>query len=316
MAAFGLPIEEYDGDNPEHGDPNFSWSESPHHPRVIPSTPAIKSIPLKLKADVCAKKGKRITMEDAHCIETNLVIPGFEDVIGFFGVFDGHGGNAVAVHAAKQVCSVVAQQLERTKDPVVSLVEGLKLVDEETRDLRGGATALCALVVGDNCYVANLGDSRAVLYDTNHPGNVVPLSRDHKPYLADEEKRITKAGGKVTYYTLPGSSDRVYRVNSILSVSRSLGDYSFKPPSMTDCVVGNEAEVCQVTLTDTSQCLILACDGLWDKVSNEEAVQIVAKEMITDPKETFLKRAASALVECSLERRSLDNVTAMVISFH
>lgn len=49
---------------------------------------------------------------------------------------------------------------------------------------------------GDMCYVANVGDSRAVL-SSGYGTRIFPLSRDHKPLDDDEQKRITKAGGRV-----------------------------------------------------------------------------------------------------------------------
>lgn len=63
--------------------------------------------------------------------------------------------------------------------------------------------------------VANAGDSRAVMYTTK---GTHQLSRDHKPYLEDERKRIESAGGMVS----------MQRVDGDLALSRSLGDFQFK----------------------------------------------------------------------------------------
>ena len=52
------------------------------------------------------------------------------------------------------------------------------------------------LTLDDICYVANLGDSRAVLSE-NFGGKVTDLSRDHKPTDDDEKQRIIENGGKV-----------------------------------------------------------------------------------------------------------------------
>jgi protein phosphatase 2C family protein 2/3 len=59
---------------------------------------------------------------------------------------------------------------------------------------RSGSCAIVVLVVGDVCYVANVGDSRAVL-SSNCGYLVTALSRDHKPSDLDEYNRILKAGG-------------------------------------------------------------------------------------------------------------------------
>lgn len=67
----------------------------------------------------------------------------------------------------------------------------------------------------DKYYVANIGDSRAVL---NRGGTAVALSTDHKPELPGEHNRIQKAGGFVSEG----------RVNGTLSLSRSFGDFEYK----------------------------------------------------------------------------------------
>ena len=68
---------------------------------------------------------------------------------------------------------------------------------------RSGSCAIVVLIVGDICYVANVGDSRAVL-SSNGGDSMVALSRDHKPSDIEEYKRIVKAGGQV-YQTTTSS---------------------------------------------------------------------------------------------------------------
>lgn len=59
---------------------------------------------------------------------------------------------------------------------------------------RSGSCAIVVLIVGEVCYIANVGDSRAVL-SSNGGSSVVALSKDHKPSDVDEYNRIVKAGG-------------------------------------------------------------------------------------------------------------------------
>ncbi|GLD74671.1 importin subunit alpha-3 isoform X1 [Lates japonicus] len=82
-----------------------------------------------------------------------------------------------------------------------------------------GTTCLVALLSDKELTVANVGDSRGVLCDKD--GNAIPLSHDHKPYQLKERKRIKKAGGFISFN---GS----WRVQGILAMSRSLGDYPLK----------------------------------------------------------------------------------------
>lgn len=75
-----------------------------------------------------------------------------------------------------------------------------------------GCTAVVALLVGSQLYVANAGDSRCVLC---RDGQAVELSFDHKPEDEPERERIQNAGGRVT---CDG------RVNGGLNLSRAIGE--------------------------------------------------------------------------------------------
>jgi protein phosphatase PTC1 len=140
--------------------------------------------------------------------------------------------------------------------------------------------------------VANVGDSRAVLI---RDGLVRRLSKDHKPDEEEEKKEIERRGGIV----LGG------RVSGILAVSRSLGDYKAEKyvsrvPTQTSVVLEAEAS------------LVIACDGLFDVVSDEEAGQI-----IEEGKRVHLsaKKMAQKLTDMAIDRGTTDNVSVLVALF-
>lgn len=61
---------------------------------------------------------------------------------------------------------------------------------------KSGSCAVVVLIVDDICYVANVGDSRAVL-SCEGGDKIFPLSKDHKPGMEEEQKRIISNGGKI-----------------------------------------------------------------------------------------------------------------------
>ncbi|XP_067214499.1 protein phosphatase 1L isoform X2 [Linepithema humile] len=133
-----------------------------------------------------------------------------------------------------------------------------------------GTTALIALLEDNKLIVANVGDSRGVMCDGK--GNAIPLSFDHKPQQEREKKRITKAGGMVTF-------NGVWRVAGILATSRALGDYPLKDKKL----VIADPDILTFDLNDHNPMfIILASDGLWDTFTNEEAVAFI-KERINEP---------------------------------
>lgn len=122
--------------------------------------------------------------------------------------------------------------------------------------LDDGTTAVAALFLGDRIYVANVGDSRAIL--VKRSGRVEALSDDHKPNRPDEAKRIRSLGGRVLFHG-------VWRVNGILAVSRAIGDRILK-----QFVTGvPEIKSCRIS-PSTDAYVVLASDGLWDTLTHED----------------------------------------------
>ncbi|KAF9012316.1 phosphatase 2C-domain-containing protein [Cyathus striatus] len=138
-------------------------------------------------------------------------------------------------------------------------------------------------------YSANAGDARAVL---SRGGKAVRLTYDHKGSDKQEAKRITDAGG----FVMSG------RVNGVLAVTRSLGDSSMK-----EFVVGSPYTT-ETQLCEEDEFLIIACDGLWDIVSDQNAIELVRG--IEDA-----QAASEALLKHALNQHTTDNVTVIVVRF-
>jgi protein phosphatase 1L len=154
----------------------------------------------------------------------------------------------------------------------------------------GGACATTAVVKGGHLYVAHVGDCRAVL---SRNGTADALTADHTCAREDERARIERQGG---YVRCGGSG--VWRVQGSLAVSRAFGDGALKR------WVVAEPAVATVALAADCEFLVIASDGLWDKVSNQEAVDAVSRSRAT---------ACRELVDMARRRGSRDDVTVMVV---
>ncbi|KAJ2424457.1 phosphatase 2C [Coemansia sp. RSA 2531] len=244
----------------------------------------------------------RRTMEDAHCHHYD-----FEGVKGqaFMAVFDGHAGRQAAQWCGENFANVFLQMKQEHSSLPVPEIFNLAFIEADRRlatDLKthSGCTAAVAYlqvkesVAGDNAttrqrtlYCANVGDARAVL---SRAGTAVRLTYDHKGDDVHECTRISESGG----YVFNG------RVNGILAVTRALGDSSLK-----QFVIGNPYTT-ETILDDADDVLILACDGLWDVCSDQEAVDLV-RSMDSHPTHT-----SQMLLEYALSNESMDNITTMV----
>lgn len=170
-----------------------------------------------------------------------------------------------------------------------------------------GCTAVVALHVhGDEpcLIVANAGDSRAVL---SRQGVAVTLTKDHKPMQAREMARIRAAGGVVS----------CGRVDGNLNLSRSLGDLFYKKdehlhPSLQRICAYPDVTV--VPLQKGDDFVILACDGIWDCQTNQQAVDFVRQKLQEystaepdTPKEAILARICEEMCDLCLAESPFDS---------
>lgn len=273
---------------------------------------------------LASRRGVRHAMEDGYGVITDHSIGGGSQ-LAFYGVYDGHGGRAavdlVADRLGKNVVAALAASTSSSVqhhqppppttsggedeagqvDAVVAAIRAAYLTTDReflTQGVRGGACAATALVKDGDLYVANVGDCRAVL--GSRGGVATALTSDHTAGREDERRRIESSGG----YVSCGSSG-VWRVQDCLAVSRAFGDASMKP--WVTC----EPEVSRRRLTPDCGFLVVASDGLWNKVSCQEAVDVVVAAARTAATPSL--GPCKELVAMARNRGSRDDITVMVV---
>ncbi|URE36493.1 protein phosphatase 2C 59 [Musa troglodytarum] len=207
------------------------------------------------------------------------------------GFFPCHGGARAAEYVKEHLFSNLIRHPKFISDTKSAIADAYSHTDSEflkseiSQNRDAGSTASTAILVGDRLLVANVGDSRAVI---SRGGKAFAVSKDHKPDQTDERRRIEDAGGFVMWAG-------TWRVGGVLAVSRAFGDRLLK--QFVEEVVDHSLEF-----------LILASDGLWDVVTNEEAVAMI--QSIEDP-----EQAAKRLLHEAYQRGSADNITCVVVRF-
>lgn len=173
-----------------------------------------------------------------------------------------------------------------------------------------GCTAVVALRVGRTLYVANAGDSRGVLC---RAGKAVALSEDHKPQSDVELERITKVGGFV---------NQAGRVNGNLNLSRSIGDLKYKQlvnVTPQEQMITADPDITTTVLENEDEFMILACDGIWDILSNQDAVDFVREGISNGLSDKEI--VESAFKRCISDDPKMtsglggDNMTFMLVRF-
>jgi len=257
-------------------------------------------------------QGWRINMEDAHSTFLSLK----EDKnASFFAVYDGHGGSHVAQWCGEHVHKdIVENPNYKTGNYIEALKQGFldcdenMLKDEEMRDDPSGATAVCVLMKDNKIYCANCGDSRALACVS---GQVQELSFDHKPSNEEETKRIVAAGGYV----------ELNRVNGNLALSRAMGDFIFKrnsKKSPQEQIVIAYPDVIVKDVVPETEFIVLACDGIWDVLTNQEVVDFVRRRIASkmEPDEICEELLNHCLApDCQMGGLGCDNMTAILVCF-
>ncbi|KAK4254247.1 hypothetical protein QN277_009651 [Acacia crassicarpa] len=218
--------------------------------------------------------------------------------LGLFAIYDGHLGDSVPAYLQKNLFSNILKDEDFWTDTARSIVKAYEATDtailSHTPDLgRGGSTAVTAIIINNQkLWVANVGDSRAVL---SKDGVAIQMSIDHEPNT--ERDSIEDKGGFVS--NMPGD---VARVNGQLAVSRAFGDKNLKSHLRSD------PDIQQANIDTETELLILASDGLWKVMANQEAVDIARR--IKDP-----QRAAKQLATEALNKESKDDISCVVVRF-
>lgn len=224
--------------------------------------------------------------------------------MALYAVFDGHAGGRCSKfmkdHFAKIFFDLKATRRGEIPIGLFKAFAKAELQFCQVAKSAGwpdGSTGVVAVVHGHHLLVAHVGDSRAVLCRGK---KAIELTSDHKPDRADETERILSLGGTVERTETGGS---IPRVNGHLAVSRSFGDLRMKEVQR---YVSAEPEMTVVPLTPNDKFVVLASDGLWDVLTNQEAVDFVRKD-------SSKSKAARNLVKRALKIGTTDNITVLVV---
>ncbi|CAK91754.1 unnamed protein product (macronuclear) [Paramecium tetraurelia] len=277
--------------------------------------------------------------EDRVSIILNIIKPQSREnepwpKCSYFGVYDGHGGSACADFLRDNLHQFVVKEPDFPWNPINAITKGFEAAEKCFLQMaqdsfnqgipeRSGSCAIVILMIGDSCYVANVGDSRAIL-SAESGKKVIDLSKDHKPEL--ERDRIIKGGGQV-YQThgVNGEGQTILgpmRVNpGRLSVSRTFGDIEAKLEKFggNPKIVIAEPEIKHIKIVNDHDFIVLGSDGIFDTMSSKDVITQIWKDVQqsqnTNDLHDMMSNAVESVIKESLLRKTTDNVTLLIIAF-
>ncbi|KAE8674278.1 putative protein phosphatase 2C 68 [Hibiscus syriacus] len=245
----------------------------------------------------------------------------------FVGVYDGHGGpdasrfisdhlfqNLIRLARANGTISedTLRSAFSATEDGFLGLVRrtcGIKPLMAAI-----GSCCLVGVIWRGTLYVANLGDSRAVIGCSSRSNKIVAeqLTRDHNASKEEVRQELRLQHPDDSHIVV--MKHGVWRIKGIIQVSRSIGDAYLKRPEFSldpsfprfhlsepICrpVLTAEPSLCTRVLQPSDKFLIFASDGLWEHLTNQQAVEIVSRS----PRAGIAKRLIrTALNEAARKR--------------
>ncbi|SCA48396.1 protein phosphatase PPM1, putative [Plasmodium ovale] len=230
----------------------------------------------------------------------------------YCAIYDGHNGEKAVNIIQKFLHVHVYAHFIKGNGVSNSLKYGFQVMDEHLcaktinneednhSNFSSGSTACVSVIFNNMLYIANIGDSRCVL---SKNGRAIVVTLDHRASAnKQEEERIINSGGVL--------DDEGY-LGGCLGVCRGFGSFDKKTKEKLKGLVC-EPDLFQIKLTDDDEFLIICCDGIFDVMTSQEAVNTVRNSLVenTDP-----SVAAEALCQLAYKRKSLDNLSVVVIIF-
>ena len=269
--------------------------------------------------------------EDAiTTIKININSKDKNNDVYFFGLYDGHGGNGCSLflknNLHKNITEFSMKGVKNAiKDTEDDFLENVAVNEYGEIMDASGSCAIILLLKNKKCIIANIGDSRCVLFKNK---KVIFSTRDHKPNSGIEKRRIESAGGSI-YQSI--SSISLYQNGKLieipwrvqpgrLSVSRTFGDIEAKLEKYggKKNVVIALPDVVEFELNEEYNFIVMGCDGIFDVLSNLEILECIKMVLKIDKNKNKKMNElcgdfAAMIIKSALAKESFDNVSCIVI---
>ena len=277
--------------------------------------------------------------------------------MSYFAVFDGHGGENCSEFLKNNFLNYLIDNKNYPFDIKLALKETFEKMEEEIYNQnkgkglneidKSGSCALVCVISENKIYIANIGDSRAIM-SVNNGNKVKELTIDHKPNNIKEYERIIKNGGKVyvdddyqedglgkynedelnyivnkdDFQKYKGQKEIIFRhFPSDLAITRSIGDLKIKKKEYGG-LPGNIIGIPEIFIYDYSQendFIIMGCDGIYDDLSNEDIINAawyIFKNKMKERKydiNLLSKECCDLIIKYAMELLTSDNLSCIVI---
>ncbi|KAI0566244.1 Protein-serine/threonine phosphatase [Gracilaria domingensis] len=233
--------------------------------------------------------------------------------VATYGIFAGHGGAAAADLCARNFVPTLLTDSVLKRDPESAIrnacqaLEAFVLAKSALDRAYYGTTLLFTMIRGQDLYIANIGNSRAVLATKD---GAQAITQEHDGSNAEEVSRVTCAGG----YFQDG------KVNNLVPMTRSIGDLELKDRKhitfpnrrMTEDILISVPDIYQRKLSSRDEFLIMATAEVWENLSNNVVVQTIRDSL---RRGETPRMASKRVVQAATSAGAKLHITVMVLVF-
>ena len=278
--------------------------------------------------------------------------------ISYFAIFDGHGGEECSEFLKNNYMNYLVENANFPFDIKLSMIESFQKIEDDFFKLKckdnledsdkSGSCALVSVIFDNKIYIANIGDSRAIM-SIGGGTKVKQLTADQKPDNIKEFERALKNGSKI-YLDDNDDPDRdeskrefikdktelekmkeikeeseeekIFRVYpSDLAVMRTVGDVKAKKKEFGGIpgTIINIPEIFIFDINSNDDFIVMGCNGIFDDLSNQEIVNAawtVFKHRATEKNydiHELTQEACDLVIKFGLEKQTTDNLSCIII---
>ena len=251
----------------------------------------------------------------------------------FYAIYDGHGGKGCSFYLKNNLHKNISEFSVDGLKKAIEITENnfltKKAIGYNNNLLdASGSCAIILLIKDKKCIIANIGDSRLVIFKNKR---VIFSTKDHKPNTYIEKRRIELAGGSIYQTT---TAVPIYQNGKLieipwrvcpggLSVSRTMGDIESKEEMFggKKGVVVALPDISEFDLNEDYNFIVIGCDGIFDVLSNGEIIECIKIVLkLNKGKNKKINELcgdfASMIIKSALAKESFDNVSCIVIVFN
>lgn len=257
--------------------------------------------------------------QDSVILQTKLNFQAYQYL---FGVFDGHGpnGHSISTLLKNRISSNVPYCPKEPQE--IDLIEylentvnlALRTVITSPIDTSISSSTLCLIIIsGPHIICANIGNSRCIIGKYNENWGFEILSKENKHFVSEENEIIEKSREFVSVF-----SNKRNQKENIVKVSTDDPEIlGYSMNRLNEDKNMKNFDICQIVkhkVCNKDKFLILASDGIWDVISNMEAVEIVSKFWKEGKSEFACKRLVETAIEKWMEFGDyIDDISVVVV---